>query len=213
MKIHIMMAMAGTFAVPLLLVGIVAAQENAPDVTTQAETRQQSPDTTLQQRLEERKNRLQPALNNVQQAVIAQRCKPAQPLLKKLGDKVRANVPQRQRAYEEVDTRLVSLIEKLEASGVDTGTLKQQQGELSKKIAAYKTDASTYHETLDDLSAMDCAADPVAFKASLDEARRLRESLSKQITDIRAYVMDTIKPTLLEIRKSLTTGNSAEGEQ
>lgn len=213
MKARITMAIAGAFAVPVLLLGIVTAQEAAPDATTQTETRQQAQGTTLQQRLDERKNRLKPTLDNPELAAIAQRCKPAQPLLKKLGDKVRANVPQRQRAYEEVDRRLVSLIEKLEVSGIDTATLKQQQGELNGKITAYKADAAKYHETLDDLTAMDCTADPVAFKASLDDARRLREDLSRQIADIRTYVMDTIKPALVEIRKSLAAGNTTEGGQ
>jgi hypothetical protein len=46
----------------------------------------------------------------------------------------------------------------------------------------------------------DCTADPTGFKASLESARTAREQLAKSAADIRAYIQQTIKPTLVEIR-------------
>jgi chromosome segregation ATPase len=212
MNTRMQIAIAGILATPVLILGVTSAQESPAQPQAQ-QPNGQNQNSTLQQRLEERKNRRQVSLNQFEQSVLAQRCKPAQPLLKNLGDKVRSNVPQRHKAYEALNTHLTALAEKLEAKNVDTGTLKQQQAALNEKITVYKTDIANYQQALDDLVAMDCAADPVAFKASLEEARALRENLSKTITEIRTYVMETIKPTLVAIRTSLASGNTAEGEE
>jgi hypothetical protein len=60
------------------------------------------------------------------------------------------------------------------------------------------------------MNAVDCVADPVGFKAALEAARTSQATVLKDIKAIRAYVNDTIKPTLQAIITSNTTNGSAQ---
>lgn len=50
---------------------------------------------------------------------------------------------------------------------------------------------------------MDCAADPDAFKASLEASRTALAKLSPDAKDISTYMTETIKPILKTIREQL----------
>ncbi len=209
MKTHIKLITSAAIAAPLVLLGSAAAHEGE----VHPEPAQPAAQTTLQQRLEERKNKLKPRLNAAETKRFQQRCKPAQPALKQAADKVRASLPQRHKAYEAANTQLSKLIGKLDVQGVDTAQLKSQQAELNAKISQYKNDMAAYQQALDDLAAMDCPADAAGFKASLESARGLRQGLDRLSADTRTYITETIKPALVAIRISLASGNQTEGDQ
>lgn len=193
---------------PLLLFGVASAQDNTETTNTTTPTQTE----VLKQRLEKRKQEMKLRLNAAELRRVSQRCKPSQANVKKVGDKVRANIPQRHKAYEALESHLLTLINKLDAKGVDTTQLKSYREELSVKISDYKADVVSYQQALDDLSAMDCQQDPEAFKASLESARKLREELKVSIGDIRTYVMETVKPALVTLRQELAK-NKTEGNE
>ncbi len=221
MKTSIKLAATISLIAPLLLSGVAMAiesQETEPKPTqvahTETSTNDESEPTTdktaLPQRLEKRQGELRTKPSLVEQKRLELRCKPAQPLFKNFGDKVRANVDSRHKAYEALEQHLTTITEKLDAKGVDTTELKSQQKILDDKITVYNKDLKTYRQALTDLSTMDCAANTAGFKASLEEARKMRENLSKSIADIQTYVKETIKPTLVKIRQELAQKQETE---
>ncbi len=173
--------------------------------TPKTETETPKDGATLQARVEKHKADEKLKLTTAETQKLQTKCKVAQTPIKTLGDKVHANVDQRNKAYEELSTHLTALLPKLKAKGLDTAELSSEQQTLATKIATYKTDVATYQQDLTDLNAMDCASDPTGFKASLTTTRTLRENLSKEIADIKTYVTNTIKPTLAKLRAQLAT--------
>ena len=134
---------------------------------------------------------------------IKSKCKPAQLKVKDVGDKTELRVKDRSRAYAEVATKLSETVAKLKAKGVVTTTLEQEIVLLNTKIALFATDLVTYKTALSDLKLHDCVTDPTGFKAFLETARTAHTKLIADAADIKAYIKNTIKPTLLEIRTAL----------
>ncbi len=201
---------------PLLVAGTVHADEDPMQndeqtVTTQNETTTSSriktgnEGLTMQQRVDRHKAAAKIRLATGEKIRIQGRCKAAQG---KVGE-VKGRLPnvqmRRDRAYANLVSHLESLTAKVKAKGVDTTTLETQITELKAKITTFQTDMAKYQEAAGDLAAMDCAADPEAFKASLEAARTLRAQLFTDAKAIRAYVADSIKPTLKTIRQQLET--------
>ncbi len=59
---------------------------------------------------------------------------------------------------------------------------------------------------------MDCAADPAAFQASLEAARIERAETAESAKAIRAFLSDTIKPTLKELRQQFAENADSTNE-
>jgi chromosome segregation ATPase len=209
---------------PLLAAGVVAAhggesheshKTEAVNVESQLEAmkaRREAAKATLQQRLEERKARLQVQLTAARQQRLLERCKPAQARIINLGERINGNVPKRYQAYENLTNRLESLITRLEVHNVDTAKLQSQKAELEQKISAFKSSLEAYQQELADAGTLDCTADTAAFQASLEAARNTRQDLQQDAADIRTYVTETIKSELAAIRQQLAAQASTEGD-
>ena len=207
MKARLKIFVGAILAAPLLLIGSAMAHGTENHVLAQQDR------PSVEERVEKRKSELRTKLNAAELKRLEQRCKPSQSSLKKVGESVRANIPQRHVAFDHLNEHLTRFIEKLEAGGGDSTEIKAQQTALATMIAEYKADMADYQKALDTISSMDCVRDTVQFKASLEETRTLRADLNKSIGDIRTYVKETIKPTLVKIRQQLAANKSAEGEQ
>lgn len=206
---------------PLVVAVRVTAQGDTSDdnsqsttETTENETEKPEDATKRKERLEKRKDELKLRLSTAEQQRLKLRCKASQAVIKNLGNRINANVPKRHRSYDQINQLLLTIIEKLNAKGVDTTELKSEQEILAQKIAAFKTDLESYKEVLSDLYRMDCTTDTEAFKASLESARTMREKLAQSDKDIQSYIKETIKTTLSEIRAALPAqnDNSSSGE-
>lgn len=192
------------FVALLLGVNTVAAHEGADDTTTETTTTETeaTPKKTLEERLTARKEAMKTKLTTVQQTRLKARCKASQGLINSLHTRVKGLEKNRTSLYDKVVDKLNALVTKI-GDKADTTELKAEIEILQQKIDHFKTDIATYRQTISDLGEMDCAADPAAFKSSLDEAKTLHAGLLQTSKDIRAYINDTIKPTLQNIRASL----------
>ncbi|MGH7249826.1 MAG: hypothetical protein ACREGC_02530, partial [Minisyncoccia bacterium] len=124
------------------------------------------------------------------------------------------SVVTRTKAYDNLESRLDKLTTNLKAKSVDTTTLEQQITELKSKITTYNTDLTAYKQSLSDLKAVDCKTDPDGFQAALQAARSAHDTLVNDALAVRTYLVDTIRPTLESIAKSLestSTNNSTSG--
>ena len=195
--------------VPFLAVGTAAAQQSiamtdseTPESTHTETTKPKTGNEGLsaEQRLEKYKTEAKTKLSNAEKTRIAGRCKASQVKVKVVQGRVAGFETHRGETYEKLLTRLTGLSEKLKAKGIDTTTYDAQVAELKAKVETYRTDLAKYHEAIDDLSAVDCAANTDGFKASLETARTLRAKVVADGQGIKSYLKDTLKPTLVALR-------------
>ena len=190
--------------------------EDKPKTTT---TPEDSPNTTdMDKRLTKLKGDLKINLTATQQEHIKTRCKPAQGIVKSVGDKVDTGVTNRSQAYVALTDKLTSLVAKLQAKNVDTTAFQSEITVLQTKIASFTTDLTAYRQTLSDLKGVDCVTDPAAFQGALTASRTAHDKLITDVANIKAYVSGTIKPTLQAIRtvleaqeKTAATSSNSEG--
>ena len=195
------LAVFGMSALMLNLASVtVLAQNNnntAQNTTTQK---------TLEQRIAERKTALKTALDATVQARLKTKCVAAQKLV--TASKARSDkaIEVRQKAYQAISDRMENLVEALQNNNVDTSTLENLQAQVKTAIETLKKDVTAYNQTLADLSAMDCAADPAGFRATLDTAKTQRQQIAKDVAALKA-----LKGKIIAELAKIKTQNSSEG--
>ena len=221
MKSRISLLLISGLMVPLFLVGSVLAMEDQTSTTTTTteptgtETRPQmlteAEKKALSERVQMRKTEAKLRLTSAQQKRIQDRCSNAQGMVKKSSGRVNGIETSRTKVHANLVERLTNLETKLAAKNLDTSTLQAQIPELKAKIVIFQTDLAAYKQLVSDLGNIeDCKADPTAFKASLEEARTALKKTHDDAVAIRAYVNDTIKPTIKALRAQLETSATTE---
>jgi hypothetical protein len=126
-------------------------------------------------------------------------------------NKIRSN---RKSTYKEIEDKLSRLSERLVAAGVDTAAFDAALADIRMKIQEFSEVASSYDQTLADLAAMDCTADPEAFKAALESAREDREALVAKAEELKTYIKTTVRAVIEELKAALsvTTASDDNGE-
>lgn len=177
---------------------------------TQAQTQ---PDSAQAQRITAYKAQLKEEVRETEQVRIRLRCGVAQGNAKNLATRL-ANVQKtRNTAYDKILGDLNVLLGRLEKQAYETTALKENITILQAKVDDYKTKMNDYYTTVNDLATLDCNADPVAFVATLQAARKAHEAVQPQIADIRAYITNTVKPTLVQVRDQIAAGRTVGGSQ
>lgn len=188
------------------------SNETVQTTAVETETEESTPEQ-LKARLETRKANLKTKVDAAKQARIKTRCKASQGKLSSVSGRIKGLETSRTQVYKNMLERLTKLSEKLAAKGVDATQLTSQIAELGSLIDVFNAELAEYKETVADLAKMDCAADATAFQASLEAARTARTETADSAKAVKAYLKETIKPTLSELRAQLgekTESNEAE---
>ncbi len=170
--------------------------------------------TNLQQRVEQYKQRLQKQPSKADLEKLKLRCSVSQQRLKSIAEKASNVQTKRNLAYGNINKSLEELIVALKQKGVNTSNLETQSKELKSKTDTFAVDMAAYKQALEDSSTSDCLTDPLAIKASLEEARNYRVKLAQEIEEIRVYITNVLKISLnqaksdLETQKETNTNNS-----
>ncbi|MEK7603133.1 MAG: hypothetical protein AAB459_02740 [Patescibacteria group bacterium] len=204
--------------VPITQVSMIAHAEEGTGGSGDSSTTETGDTGTVDpkdiaERMKKRKDALKEKLSSAEESRIKNKCKNSQGKLSSLSGRIKGIKTSRDKVYTNLVDRLTKLSEKIKAKGLDTATLDGQIAELKIKIESFKTDLAAYNQAVSDLAAMDCAADPTAFKAALDEARTKREALVTKAKEIKDYVNNTIKPTLKDLKKQLEDQEASEGSE
>lgn len=154
-------------------------------------------------RITEYKKQLKETLTTAAKTRIEGRCVAAQALLKVKKSNNYSVHTARTDAYDKILSKLQELSATASAKGVDVTLLQTNITELQAKIAAFKTANTPYQLALTDLLAIDCKTDPIAFKAALEAARTKQTDVYNASQAIRTYLKETVKPTLITIKKAL----------
>ncbi len=177
--------------------------------TTQAETTEKS---TLSERIKTYKAGIKTKIANNAQTKIALHCSVAQENTKTLTTRMKIVEKKRNAAYSNITKQLNTLLKRLDNQAYETTSLKDNITVLEGKTTDFKTSMAGYTQSLDDLSTMDCKKDPLAFIGALQAARKSHEKILPMITDIREYITNTIKPSLVQVRQQIESGNTTGGD-
>lgn len=214
---NLFIAVSATYVVMLsfpLLVNAQGSQENNQlrEVTQSNEegsTGQAS--GTLEERLNNVKERVAVQVNEAEQRRIEARCSTAQERINNLRNRIGDSIERRRNAYTGVSSRLNELVVKLQAAGVENTELNLAVAEMEALLNDSRLSVDTYMQNLADITEMDCASDAEGFKALLDDAREKRTAIVSRQSEIQALKNEKLKPALQNIRESLnSTINSQE---
>ena len=201
---------------PLLGLSPVFAENTTTTPTTTAPaTTPVTTDTTapsaadLKKRVDENKLLLKTKLDDATSKRIQLKCKASQTVVESHGKTVSILGEARGKAYTDLVANIQKLIDKLKNNGKDTIEVEADLKIVQTKITAVTDAIKTYQQTLADLKAIDCAADPTAFQATLNVARTQREAIRTAANDLHTYLQGTLKPALVKLRPTETTEKPA----
>ena len=177
---------------------------------TQAQTQ---PDSAQAARIKAYKAELVEEIKKGEQDKIRLRCSVAQANAKILATRLASVQKKRGEAYDKILGDLNVLLGKLEKQAYETTALKENITTLQTKVDTYKTGMNNYYLAVNDLATIDCPTDPVAFAAALQASRKAHQAVQPQMTDIRAYITNTVKPTLVQVREQIAAGRTVGGSQ
>ena len=195
---------------PLAVIVPVLSLESHYAPATQAQTQ---PNSAQQARVTAYKAALAQEVNTAEQARIKLRCSVAQANAKTLATRLSTAQKNRNAAYDSILKNLNTLLTKLDNQAFETTALKENITTLQTKVDSYKTNMNNYQLAVSDMATVDCTNDPAAFVAALQAARKAQEAVLPQITDIRAYITNTVKPSLQQVRVQIEDGQTVGGSQ
>lgn len=157
----------------------------------------------LKKRIDENKATLKTKIDEATKKRITTKCKPAQIAVKGAETSANAITENRGKAYSKIAEKIDALIVKVKAQNIDTAALEAANATAKQKAETLSASLKTYQQTLADLQAMDCVADPTAFQATLEKARTQRETVKTQAQDLRTYISTTLKDAIKAVKKQL----------
>ena len=160
----------------------------------------------------ERQQAVEAVIDQVRQTRVSQRCAAAQGKISAAVTRADSLEQNRTTIYNTVSTKLSGLVDRLNAAEVDTTVLAEQVTAYDSVVAEFFALLDNYQLALSDAAGIDCEEDTEGFILALDDARKLREQLKTKAQEIRSWVRDTIVPTLMDIKDSLSQDSSDQGE-
>ncbi len=168
------------------------------------------PGSSLEQRIAQRKQERAVTLDEKSTKRMQDRCVDTQNKLRSIRETYTTSSNNRNNTYKDIDAKLWVVIGSLKLIDKDTFKLEQQRLELANKAKAFDNYSVQLRQTLDDIMAMNCKADPVGFKSLVDTARLYNLQVRNSFVEIKNYVVDQIKPTLSAHAEELKIKASTE---
>jgi hypothetical protein len=168
--------------------------------------------SNLQQRIAQRKTERAVKLDSKQLTRYAQRCTATQAVIRTTQDQLNPILSNRSKVYQQIDGKIWIAVGQLKLAEKDTFNLEKQRATLAAKVALFDKTTEQYKQTLDDIVVMDCKADVPGFIALVETARQYQDEIRKQVADIKAYTVDTIKTSLSEFSSALQPKAATEQE-
>lgn len=140
-----------------------------------------------------------------EQANLKAKCKASQAITKTLATKVDTTITSRQKTYDDLYKSFTTIVQGMKDADKVTDQLINTESALQTKVNSFKVSAQSYKTLLADLNEIDCVADPVGFKATLEETRTARATVNKDMVAVRTYLETTVKQELKTAKDSLTS--------
>lgn len=156
------------------------------------------PGSTIDQRIAQRKKEQNVKLAQADISRLEGVCTNAQSVIRTLTDGYSNSANNRDKTYRGIDAKLWIIIGSLKLDGKDTFKLEQQRLEYIKRVQAYENQANQFQQSVSDLAAINCQADPVGFQALLQTARAYNAQIRSSFISIKSYLIDQIQPTITQ---------------
>lgn len=159
--------------------------------------------TTLQARVEKYKADLSTTPTKADLDRLKLRCAVAQSNVKNVESHIATVQEKRTKAYEAINKSLTTLTTVLKQNSIQTTKLEAESKSFKTKTDQFNSDLKVYKQAVDDAANVNCSDDPLAFKASIEEARVYLTKLMSEVTDIRSDVNNLLKPALSDVKSDL----------
>ena len=107
------------------------------------------------------------------------------------------------KAYENLKTRIQSVIDRLAARGADTATLAVGLSTLNSMIVQYGSDYAAFIDSLAAAHTLACGHAEGDFRQGLADSRLQLQSLRQERVEIRLFYADTIRPAIEALRTQM----------
>lgn len=104
-------------------------------------------------------------------------------------------------SYDNLKSRLNTLVSKLDARGYDTNDLKSEILTLGNKMDKFKGDYDAFLSKLSEIKGYVCSHTDAEAIVKVGEARTLLKTVRGDESDIRNYYMTVIRPDIVQISK------------
>lgn len=169
-----------------------------------------APGSTLDQRVAQRKKERQIKLDDINKTRLQAQCVYAQGALRTLTDSYSKASDNRDKVYRGIDAKLWIIIGSLKLINKDTFKLEQQRQDYLKRVLAFENQSTQFQQTINDMLAMNCKADPNGFKALLETARLYNAQIRSSFISIRSYLIDQVQQTISQQADDLKLKTSME---
>lgn len=159
------------------------------------------PKAELEARLQQRKATQKTQLSEAQTRNLQEKCTQAQPKIEAVGTKFTEMNTPLQTAFQSRSAQLQKVLFYGQDEKIDVVGVTKTSTEYNQKNQAYVAAGATFTTSINDLKLIDCKADPLAFKATLDSSR----AELKTVQTMRDELMTYSKGPLLDAVKNIKT--------
>jgi hypothetical protein len=141
------------------------------------------------------------ALKVQRQAMMDQRCQNIQQKMDARVSGFDSNNGKRMAVYTNMQDRISKFITRLSGEGYDTSKVQADLVILGQKIKQFETDKQAQMAKLDETKTFTCGHSNGEFMGKLGEARSTLMTVHKDAMDIRQFMLTTVRPDIMAIRK------------
>lgn len=145
-------------------------------------------------------------LTDKEKTKLTTTCAAAQENIQKIFKRSEGITSERSTVYATVDNRLGAVQKRLSTQQLDTSVIDLLHANYRKQTTAFSAALTTYRQTLQDSSTMDCKADLSGFRSSVEAVRVARKSVADKSLSIHELVRVDAKTSFDTIKKRLDEG-------
>jgi hypothetical protein len=129
------------------------------------------------------------------------KCETVETRVKTRSEEVSKAAKEHDTQYDQLVTRLTTLITRAEVAGYDATTLRADLKVLKAKIAVFKTDKASYVTALAAVQTSTCDKEEGEFRGSLKTAREKLKQVHTDVADIRSFFTTTLQPDIRALKR------------
>lgn len=164
-------------------------------------------ETNQTDRLERAKRTFPIRLSEKETKRLASRCAVAQKNLAKISIRLKNRSTKITRKYDLIELHLAAVQKRLSNQQIDTSIIDLLLANFSKSTSEYEVALSNYQLALDDAVTVDCAAEPLGFKALLEDVRAKRQVFVNEVKAIKDFTKGDLKTSFDALRARLKSRN------
>lgn len=160
---------------------------------------------TQTERVERAKKTYPVRLNEKEKENLAERCSKAQVKLSKIATRLEVRGAAIATKYSRIELHLAAVQKRLTAQQIDTTVIDSLITKFQQLSSEYATALANFQASLGDAAAFDCASDPAAFKALLEDVREKRKAFASSVETVKNFTKEDLKTGFDDLRTKLNT--------